>query len=407
MLSGPVVIPDDEIDARVATLQRMMPGARVVGGPLLGAHRDYAPADLWYLARWSCIDEETSYVFVPGAGETTLITDAEWDLERSRVEARAGSIAFDAEPARSLGRLVRDHCRAGDRIGVSGLSTMPAPVYLELASTLPEVRLEDATWLTAGQRVVKSELELDLMREAARISDLGLAAGVAAMVEGAAEFEVAATAECAIRSEGAELSFTTVMGSGPRTALTTFLPTERRLARGDIAVLDCGARVAGYHGDMCRTTVVGPPTAEQRRMLDAARGGRRGGDPGRPPGGEGRRHARGGEGRGGRGGVRRVLVGLLHAARRGGRPARDAPGAGGRGHAAASRHGPVHRAGHRRGGRRGRGARADGRHHRRRLRGDERAPLGAVGGLSELRVPAVRSGRWAGTGRPTPAAPAA
>ena len=44
-----------------------------------GAHRDYALADQWYLARWSCIDEETS-VFVPGPGETTLITDAEvWE----------------------------------------------------------------------------------------------------------------------------------------------------------------------------------------------------------------------------------------------------------------------------------------------------------------------------------------
>jgi Xaa-Pro aminopeptidase len=271
MLDGPVLILDTEIDARVAALQRMMSEHGLSAVLCFGAHRDYAPADLWYLARWSCIDEETSYVFVPDAGETTLITDAEWDLERSRVEAHADSIAFDAEPARSLRKLVRDHCRAGDRVGVSGLSMMPAPVYLELASTLPEIRLEDATWLTAGQRVVKSELELDLMREAARISDLGLAAGVAAMVEGAAEFEVAAAAECAIRSEGAELSFTTVMGAGPRTALTTFLPTGRRLARGDIAVLDCGARVAGYHGDMCRSTVVGRPTGEQRRILNAAK----------------------------------------------------------------------------------------------------------------------------------------
>lgn len=271
MLDGPVLIPDTEIDARVAALQRMMSEHGLSAILCFGAHRDYAPADLWYLTRWSCIDEETSYVFVPGVGETTLITDAEWDLERSRVEAHAGSVAFDAEPARSLSHLVREHCRAGDRVGVSGLSMLPAPVYLELASALPEIRLEDAAWLTAGQRVVKSELELDLMREAARISDLGLAAGVAAMVEGAAEFEVAAAAECAIRSEGAELSFTTVMGAGPRTALTTFLPTDRRLARGDIAVLDCGARVAGYHGDMCRSSVVGRASAEQRRILDAAK----------------------------------------------------------------------------------------------------------------------------------------
>jgi Xaa-Pro aminopeptidase len=34
-------------------------------------------------------------------------------------------------------------------------------------------------------------------------------------------------------------------------------------------VLDCGARVNGYHGDMCRTVVVGGASAEQARKLEA------------------------------------------------------------------------------------------------------------------------------------------
>jgi Xaa-Pro aminopeptidase len=34
-------------------------------------------------------------------------------------------------------------------------------------------------------------------------------------------------------------------------------------------VLDCGARVYGYHGDMCRTVVVGGPAPEQLRKLEA------------------------------------------------------------------------------------------------------------------------------------------
>ena len=38
-------------------------------------------------------------------------------------------------------------------------------------------------------------------------------------------------------------------------------------------MLDCGARVSGYHGDMCRSTVVGEPDARQLRMLEAVRSG--------------------------------------------------------------------------------------------------------------------------------------
>ena len=71
--------------------------------------------------------------------------------------------------------------------------------------------------------------------------------------------------------EGAEISFTTVAGSGPRTALTTFLPSSRVIELGDLVVLDCGARVSGYHGDMCRSIVAGSPSDIQRRLLEAAR----------------------------------------------------------------------------------------------------------------------------------------
>jgi Xaa-Pro aminopeptidase len=74
-----------------------------------------------------------------------------------------------------------------------------------------------------------------------------------------------------IRDHGAETAFTTVAGSGPRTALNTFLPTAREIGPGDLVVLDLGARVGGYHGDMCRAIVRGTPDAAQRRLLETAR----------------------------------------------------------------------------------------------------------------------------------------
>lgn len=267
------VIPNREIAGRIERLQALMAEQRLAALICFGAHRDYAPADLWYLARWSCIDEEMSYVFVPPHGETTLVTDAEWDEERARDEAFAGTVAFDRAPAGLLGKLVRAHARPGDRVGISGLAVFPAPVYLGLAADLGGYELVDATSLTERQRTVKSPLELGFMREAARVTDLGMRAGIEGARGGATEVEIAACAESAIRFAGAEISFTTIVGSGPRTALTTFLPTGRRPAAHDIVVLDCGARVSGYHGDMCRAVVIGGPDREQRRMLDAVAAG--------------------------------------------------------------------------------------------------------------------------------------
>ena len=278
------VIPDGEVAGRIERLQALMADQDLAALICFGAHRDYAPADLWYLARWSCIDEEMSYVFVPPQGPTTLVTDAEWDEERARDEAFAGSIVFDRSPAGPLAKLVRALAGAGVRVGISGLAMFPAPVYLGLAAELEGYELVDATSLTERQRSVKSPLELGLMREAARVSDLGMRAGIEGARGGATEVEIAAHAESAIRFAGAEISFTTIVGSGPRTALTTLLPSGRRPDAHDIVVLDCGARVSGYHGDMCRAVVIGGPDREQRRMLEAVAAGVRAGTAAAHPG---------------------------------------------------------------------------------------------------------------------------
>jgi Xaa-Pro dipeptidase len=262
-------VSDAEIGQRIARLQSSLQESGLAGVICFGAHRDYWPADLRYLARWSCTDEELSFVFVPAIGATTLVTDAGWDLERARTEACAGEVVFDASPARALAVLVKAHAGRGDRVGVSGFEVFPAPIYMELLEACGSVTFEPATAMVAALRLVKSETEIALLRAAAHASDSGMRAGLDQIREGASEFDVVAAAEEAIRHAGAELSFVTVMGAGPRTAQSTFFPSARPIERGDLAVLDCGARIEGYHGDMCRTVTVGPPDRLQLSMLEA------------------------------------------------------------------------------------------------------------------------------------------
>ena len=88
------------------------------------------------------------------------------------------------------------------------------------------------------------------------------------------------------RSErGADaISFETIVGAGPNSAIPHHRPTDRPLQRGDLVVIDFGAEVGGYHADETRTFVVGPPAAwqidlhalvqaAQARGRDAARAG--------------------------------------------------------------------------------------------------------------------------------------
>jgi Xaa-Pro aminopeptidase len=265
----PQPIADAEHAQRTQAVRSVLADRRLDVLLAYGAHRDYRPGDLRWLARWYCVEEETACVVVPRDGPVTLVTDASWDVERAEAEAYADAVRFGPDLGATLAELVRESCGEHPRIGIAGFEVLPVPVWQRLREALPEADIEEAGEVTTDLRMVKSPAELSLMRAASRISDAAMLAGLERVRDGAREIEVAAAAEAVIRGAGAEPSFVTEMGSGPRLAYGTFLPGTRTLAVGELAVLDCGARVHGYHGDMCRTVVVGGPDGRQRAMLEA------------------------------------------------------------------------------------------------------------------------------------------
>ena len=257
------MIAREEFAARIARVRERMAAAGLGALACYGAHVDYAPGDLRYLADWFCIEEEQAMLVVPADGPVALLTDSAADLDRAREQAVCDEVAHAPE----LGTAVAARLRGFELVGITGGRVLPAAAMDALRGGVRAVT--DASALTAGLRMVKSPAELTLLAEAARISDLGMRAGLDAVADGAREVEMAAAAEHAIRSAGAELSFTTVAGAGPRTALGTFLPGDRPMRAGEAVLLDCGARVYGYHGDMCRTVAVGEPPPELEQALEA------------------------------------------------------------------------------------------------------------------------------------------
>src|SRR5438874_13824152 len=86
-----------------------------------GAHRDYQPADLRYLARWYCVEEETAALFVPREGPTVLLTDAGWDVDRAKAEAYADDMRLTQDLGAGLARLLSEHVDSrAPKIGIAG-----------------------------------------------------------------------------------------------------------------------------------------------------------------------------------------------------------------------------------------------------------------------------------------------
>ncbi|MDZ4655766.1 MAG: type I methionyl aminopeptidase [Coriobacteriia bacterium] len=123
--------------------------------------------------------------------------------------------------------------------------------------------------------LTKSLVELEIMREAGRITAKALRMVGEATRVGVSTAELDLIAEECIRAEGAVPAFKGYRDF-PATLCTSVneqvvhgVPGKRRLEDGDILSVDCGAIIEGFYGDSAVTFAVGKITPEARRLLDA------------------------------------------------------------------------------------------------------------------------------------------
>ena len=126
--------------------------------------------------------------------------------------------------------------------------------------------------------VRKSQAEIEIMREAGRVSARALRLVGEAVAPGVTTFELDQIAESAIRADGGVPAFKGYHGF-PKTLCTSIncqvvhgIPSEMiKLHEGDIISVDVGAIVDGYYGDNARTFAVGTISDEATRLLAATK----------------------------------------------------------------------------------------------------------------------------------------
>lgn len=133
----------------------------------------------------------------------------------------------------------------------------------------PDAEVVATNGMVETLREVKDPGEIARLRAACAIADAALAEVRGRLDESPTEREFGLELDWAMRRRGTpEVSFETIVASGPNGARPHARPSDRRITDGDLVVIDFGATVDGYHSDMTRTIMVGAPTATQERMLD-------------------------------------------------------------------------------------------------------------------------------------------
>jgi Xaa-Pro aminopeptidase len=145
--------------------------------------------------------------------------------------------------------------------------TMSVQAHRKFSKALGKVGLEEKGEYVWNMRKVKDEEELRRMRKAAKLTEIGMKAAYDAIKAGLREIEVAAEIEYAMRTNGSYgLAFETSVASGSRSAYPHGGCGEHKLRRGDVVVVDIGARYRNYCADMTRTFVVGKPSVKQEKI---------------------------------------------------------------------------------------------------------------------------------------------
>ena len=130
--------------------------------------------------------------------------------------------------------------------------------------------LRDPADILDEMRLVKDALEIELIREAARITAESFAETLPRVRAGAGEWDIEAHLEYGFRTRGASgPAFPTIAASGHNAAVLHYTANDMRLASGDLLLLDAGARYQMYCGDITRTVPIsGRFNAEQRAIYD-------------------------------------------------------------------------------------------------------------------------------------------
>jgi len=121
------------------------------------------------------------------------------------------------------------------------------------------LELIGASEIISDARILKTQKEVETMKKAAQLGITGFKAIYDNVEEGNTEKELAALAEYEMRKAGADgTSFNTIVASGSRSAFPHALTSDKKIEKGDLIIVDIGAKLNGYCSDMTRTFIFEP-----------------------------------------------------------------------------------------------------------------------------------------------------
>lgn len=240
-----LAFPREEFDQRLRRVRERLQGRGLDAG-IFGAAES-----LYYLTGYESPSHFGFQLLIVPVDQDPFVVIRQHMASGVRAESRLQDVVTfpdTGDPIETTRQALADRKLAGRRLAFE--ETAP-PLTLQTARRLEAGlgtgSLGDCSGIVEALRLVKSPREIEYVRQAARVSDVGMEAARAMIREGVSELEIAAESTRQMTLAGGEYQASPlVVGIQERTRLAIPLPTARRLGRGEVLWIEVFGTVRRY-----------------------------------------------------------------------------------------------------------------------------------------------------------------
>ena len=143
--------------------------------------------------------------------------------------------------------------------------------YEKINQGLPNAKLKDSERLVNWVRLVKSNAEIELMKSAALISEIGMKTAIDSINPGVRQCDAVAEIQRALfvgtpEFGGEYSSIATLLPTGKGTSASHLTATQDKFVSGEATIIELSGTYKRYHAPMARTVLLGKP---DQKKIDA------------------------------------------------------------------------------------------------------------------------------------------
>jgi len=165
--------------------------------------------------------------------------------------------------------LLGEEIKNGRRLTIAVEDSLPVGAFFQLKKKFPDAEFKSINPILYELRLIKGEEEVDLIRRASRIVDQVFEELTKDSLMNMSEIEVAEMIINLIKEKGGDgPSFDPIVASGSNGSNPHHKPSAKKILKGDMVVLDFGAKFRMYCSDITRTVAIGNVSSKGREIYD-------------------------------------------------------------------------------------------------------------------------------------------